>query len=99
MTHPTKDAIETEVFGLIREFSPAQDIELRREMTFETVSISSLDVLQIVFRLEETHGVEIDTEGFDQVKSIGDIVDYVHGAIAQGGESTAGLTKDAGAAR
>ena len=46
--------------------------------TLSTVRAARPDAyLQIVFRLEETNGVEIDTAAFDQVKKIDDIVDYL----------------------
>ena len=82
MVEFTRDAIEVEIHGLIQEFSTADDLELTGDMPFETASVSSLDVLQIVFRLEESHGLEIDTAAFDQVKTIDDIVTYVHSALS-----------------
>jgi acyl carrier protein len=82
MVELTRDAIEAEIHGLIQEFSTAGSLELTGDMPFETASVSSLDVLQIVFRLEESHGMEIDTAAFDQVKTIDDIVAYVHSALS-----------------
>jgi hypothetical protein len=37
------------------------------DMPFEAASVSSLSVLQILFRLKETLRVEIDTSAFDQL--------------------------------
>lgn len=77
MSELTKDAVEAEIHGLIREFSAADDITILPDATFDDLSISSLDVLQIVFRLEEAHDMTIDTEGFYAVKTVADVVDYV----------------------
>lgn len=82
MVELTRDAIEAEIHGLIQEFSTVRSLDLTGDMPFETASVSSLDVLQIVFRLEESHGMEIDTAAFDQVKTIDDIVAYVHSALS-----------------
>jgi len=81
MTVPTRDTIEAEILELIREFSTARDVTVDADTTFDTAGVSSLDVLQIVFRLEEAHGIEIDTSTFYRVRTIGDIVAYVHTAI------------------
>lgn len=69
--------IEAEILKLIEEYSTADNIKITRDMQFEHASVSSLDVLQIIFRLEETHGFEIDTAAFEGVKTISDVVDYV----------------------
>jgi acyl carrier protein len=77
MAELTRASVEAEIHALIQEFSTVENLELTGDMPFEAASVSSLDVLQVVFRLEETHGVEIDTTAFDQVKTIDDIVDYI----------------------
>lgn len=87
MPEITKETVSAEVRSLIQEFSATSDLVLSEDMAFEQASVSSLDVLQIVFRLEENHGVEIDTSTFDQVKTIGDIETYLFGALAKDGRN------------
>lgn len=82
MAELAKEVVEAEIHALIREFSAAEQLELAGDMPFSAASISSLDVLQIVFRLEEAHGVMIDTTSFDQVNTISDIVAYAHAALS-----------------
>jgi acyl carrier protein len=84
MSEPTKDAVEAEIHGLIREFSAAVDITIKPHATFDDLSISSLDVLQIIFRIEEAHDISIDTEGFYAVKTVADVVDYVWAGLTAG---------------
>ena len=81
MPEITKETVSAEVRSLIQEFSAASELVLSEDMEFEQASVSSLDVLQIVFRLEENHGVEIDTSTFDQVKTIGDIETYLFNSL------------------
>lgn len=77
MTELNRADVQAEILTLIQEFSTTENLELNGQMTFETAGITSLDVLQIVFRLEEAHGIEINTEMFHQVKTIDDIVGYI----------------------
>lgn len=81
MSTITKESLESEIFDLIKEFSTDETIEPYRAMIFNDASITSLDVLQIIFRLEEAHDVEISTATFDRVNTLGDVVDYVHAAL------------------
>jgi acyl carrier protein len=81
MGKATKTDIEHEVVELIREFSTAPDLSVDLDMTFDQLSVSSLDVLQIIFRIEESHGISIDTGNFYKVKTVQDVVDYVAEAI------------------
>ena len=77
MSELTWDAIEAEIHALIRKFSTAENLTIDPAMTFDQLNVSSLDILQIVFRLEEHHGISIDTEGFYAVKTVNDIVEYI----------------------
>jgi acyl carrier protein len=81
MGTPGKADIEREVLELIREFSPAPDQSINLDMTFDQLGVNSLDVLQIIFRIEESHGITVDTEQFYKVKSLKDVVDYMDQAI------------------
>lgn len=78
MAEFTRESVEAEILDLIREFSTeGEDFPIASNATFDDLSISSLDVLQIVFRIEEAHGLSIDTEGFFAVKTVEDVVDYM----------------------
>lgn len=81
MGTPGKADMEREVLELIQEFSPAPDPSIDLDMTFDQVGVNSLDVLQIIFRIEENHGITIDTDQFYKVKTVKDVVDYVDQAI------------------
>lgn len=73
--------LEQEIVALIREFSTAKDLTVEMDATFDQLSVSSLDVLQIIFRIEEAHGISIETGSFHEVKTVGDVVNYVDRAI------------------
>jgi acyl carrier protein len=49
----------------------------------EDLGLSSLDVAEIVFSIEEDHGVEFDTAKAADVKTLGQLVDLANEAISQ----------------
>lgn len=49
----------------------------------ETTGLSSLDVTEIYFQIEEQVGVELDPAAASNVKTIGDLVELVNELVAQ----------------
>ena len=46
--------------------------------TLQDLGADSLDLVEIIMKLEEEFGVEIDDEKAEQLKNVYDVVDYVH---------------------
>jgi acyl carrier protein len=46
--------------------------------TFEALGADSLDMVEIVMKLEEAFGVEIDDQDAEKLVSIDQVVDYIH---------------------
>ena len=59
-----------------------EDFELTGETQLEDVGLSSLQVAEIVFTLEEEHEVEFDTSRAADVKTLADVVAVANEAIA-----------------
>lgn len=59
-----------------------EDFELTGETRLEDVGLSSLQVAEIVFTLEEEHEVEFDTSRAADVKTLADVVAVANEAIA-----------------
>jgi acyl carrier protein len=55
------------------------DARLDASAEFETLGLSSLDVTEIFFGIEEKVGFELDPTAGADVKTIGDLVDVVNG--------------------
>ena len=55
-----------------------EDIKL--ESTFESLEIDSLDVFELVTKLEEEFDIEI--EDAENLKSVQDLVTYIEGKVA-----------------
>ena len=46
--------------------------------TLQDLGADSLDLVEIIMKLEEQFGIEIDDEKAEQLKNVFDVVDYVH---------------------
>jgi acyl carrier protein len=46
--------------------------------TFDSLGADSLDMVQIVMHLEEQLGMEINDEDAERMRSLADVVEYVH---------------------
>lgn len=53
------------------------------DTSMEAVGLSSLDVTEIYFEIEERVGIELDPAAASDVKTIGDLVDVVNGLVAK----------------
>ena len=75
MAKDIRDDLRVKIYSLIQKYSTHEDLNLSDAAEVETLGVDSIDLMEIVFRLEETHGVEIDDLGMEGVKTLGDIVD------------------------
>ncbi len=50
---------------------------LQEQQTFEELGADSLDMVEIVMRLEEVFGIEIKDEDAEKLTSLKDVIDYV----------------------
>lgn len=73
----SKATLREKIYDLILEFAPDTAPEIDEDMIFTDVGISSLDALQLIFRLEEEYDISIDTEGFHSARTVSDIVNYI----------------------
>lgn len=60
------DALATDVAGLTSETSFKEDL-----------NADSLDLFEVVSALEEEYNVEIPTEDLENIKTIGDVEEYI----------------------
>lgn len=81
MADVTRDVVQAEIYELIRKYSVADDLDLSDASEVETLGVDSIDLMEIVFRLEEKFGSEIDDTGMETVKVLGDIVDLALSTI------------------
>jgi len=74
-----------DVFDKIKEIVVEQlNVEpedVKMETTFEDLNADSLDVVELVMALEEEFDMEISDEQAENIKSIGDAVEFIKKAI------------------
>ena len=54
--------------------------EITMETSFEDLGADSLDLFQIINTLEAEFGVEFDNDDSNEIKTVGDAVEYVKSA-------------------
>lgn len=47
--------------------------------SFEDLGADSLDIVELIMTFEEEFGVEIKDEHADKIKTVGNVVEYIHG--------------------
>ncbi len=69
-TYTTVSSILTGTFGV-----PADD--LGRDVTFESLGLDSLDLVELTLVIEEETGIKIEDEELEDVRTIGDAADAI----------------------
>jgi acyl carrier protein len=70
-------ATEAELLDLIAEEAIIDRATLVREATLADLGISSLDVISMLFELEEKYGVVIEEGEMPQMSTLGEMVDFL----------------------
>lgn len=50
---------------------------LTKDTSFEELALDSLDVVQMVMAIEEAFDIEIDDDDVENLKTIGQLLDYI----------------------
>lgn len=74
-------ATESNLLDLIAAEAIIERSKLSREATLADLGISSIDVLSMLFELEETYGVVIEEADMPQMTTLGEMVDFLLGRI------------------
>jgi acyl carrier protein len=68
---------EDQLLDLISEEAIIDRAKLNREATLGDLGISSLDVITMLFELEERYGVVIEEADMPQMNTLGEMVDFL----------------------
>jgi acyl carrier protein len=74
---------EDELLNLIAEEAIVDRQKLVREATLGDLGISSLDVITLLFQLEESYGVVIEEGDMPTMSTLGEMVDFLMVRINQ----------------
>lgn len=70
-------ATESELLDLIAQEAIVDRATLTREATLADLGISSIDVLSMLFELEEKYGVVIEEATMPEISTLGQMVDFL----------------------
>jgi acyl carrier protein len=73
--------LDDELIDLIVAESLVDRARLTREATLADIGLDSVDVVSIVFAVEEKYGVEIEEGAFANAVNFGDLLDVLRGVI------------------
>lgn len=51
---------------------------LKTSVTFQDLGADSLDMVQLVMKMEEQFGIEINDEDAEKFLTLADVIDYIH---------------------
>ncbi|HEV2772232.1 MAG TPA: acyl carrier protein [Thermoleophilaceae bacterium] len=76
MAAPTQEAVEEKVIDAIADLGPDRS-EITRDATFESLDVDSLDLVEMTQVVDEEFGVQIKGEDAQQLKTVGDAIDFI----------------------
>ena len=59
------------------------DLAFTEGMTFKDLGADSLDVVQMMVKIEDTYGIELVDEDMQKIVNIKDFITYIEGKIAK----------------
>lgn len=79
----TRTEIMDELKEIVLEYLDEVDMEVSEESLLnEDLGLTSLDMISIVGDIEDTFDIEFEDEAIDDIRTAGDVLDYIEKAIA-----------------
>ncbi len=72
---------ENEVLDIVAKEALIERDKLDRSASLEELGIASIDVISVLFAIEERYGVEIEGEELTDAKTVGDLIDILSAKI------------------
>lgn len=79
----TDEEIKEKIFDIFAKEARLDRDSLSMETKLEELSIESLDMVQILFGIEDTFDVYVPQEEVENLKTMGDVVDGVKQLLAE----------------
>ena len=77
---------ESLVFRVIAEQMRIPIERVTAETTFADLKADSLELFQIIVALEEKFQIEFDNDKAENIKTVGDVLDYIRQTVESAGE-------------
>ncbi|MDQ3675499.1 MAG: phosphopantetheine-binding protein [Actinomycetota bacterium] len=75
-TTDSTTAIETTVLESLKTFGAKEDA-LTREATWEEIDVDSLDLAELAQIVEDEHGVKMEGDDMENIKTVGEAIDFI----------------------
>ena len=76
-TFEKQDTLD-KIVGLVSDKLSVDQDKVSHASTFQDLGADSLDMVEIVMKLEEQFGIEINDEDAEKMTGLDDVVSYVH---------------------
>jgi acyl carrier protein len=76
MPTANKEQIEERMTTALESFGADRD-QIKRDATWESLDVDSLDLVELAQIVEEEYGVKMKEEDMKEMKTVGDAVDFV----------------------
>lgn len=73
-----KQNTRDKVVGIIATKLSIDPGTIKDDATLQDIGADSLDLVEIIMKLEELFGIEVDDAKAESFKNVHDVVDYVH---------------------
>jgi acyl carrier protein len=73
--------LDDELIDLIAQEALIDKAKLTREATLADIGLDSVDVVSVVFAVEEKYGIEIAEDAFKDAANLGQLLDILEGLI------------------
>ena len=73
-----KQNTQDKVIAIIAEKLSINKADVKATTSLQDLGADSLDLVEIIMKLEEAFGIEIDDEKAESLKNVQDVIDYVH---------------------
>lgn len=83
VTLPTDD----QLFDLIAQEALLERAALTRESSLEDVGMTSLDVISVLFEVEDKYGIQMEESELEGAKTLGDLMDKLKAKAAASQEA------------
>ncbi len=72
-----RDSIKEQVVALIADKLSIDSSKITEESTLAQLGADSLDLVEIIMRMEEKFDVEIDDEQAEKLHNVGQVIEYI----------------------
>lgn len=77
MSSLDKQTVQSKIITLIAEQLGVEENTITTESTLEQLGADSLDIVELIMKMEECFSIEISDEEAEQLKTVGQVASYI----------------------